>query len=101
MKGMVLFFLVVIGMLAMSFIAISLGSNNLIDTLEFSTFTSALCEKKDSLNYCRDELLVNCNGKILKAISGKDCNGFRIEDKVTGFAVFDEGWKDSRIVNFN
>lgn len=60
------------------------------NNFQFNTFTSAVCEEKDNLRYCRDELFVNCNGKILKADETKDCNGFKIENKVTGFAVFDK-----------
>lgn len=101
MKGIILFFLVVMGTLAMSFLAASLESGNPGDATEFSTFTSALCKKKGSFNYCRDELFVSCNGNILRAIAGHDCNGFKIENKVAGSAVFDEDWKDSRIISLN
>ena len=64
---------------------------------EFSTFTSAVCENKNDLVYCRDELFVNCNGEVSKAVDFVECNDIKMNaPKVTGFAVFEKGWKDPR-----
>ena len=92
MKGMVLFLLILVILSLFSFMAVSLSNDkkNLKENsknFEFKTFTSAVCETKNNLNYCRDELFVNCNGKISKSSEIKECNGFKIDNKVTGFAV--------------
>lgn len=55
-----------------------------------------MCEEKNDLFYCRDELFVNCNGKISNAADVAECNGFKIDNEISGFAVFDKGWKDTR-----
>ena len=68
-------------------------------SFEFKTFTSAVCESKTDVIQCRDELFVNCSGKILKADEFTDCNGIKIENqKVTGAATasFSKDWKDPR-----
>ena len=68
------------------------------DYVEFKTFTSAVCEEKNEFVYCRDELFVNCNGKISKSGEIEECNGINIDNfKVTGSAVFEKNWKDPRI----
>ena len=35
-------------------------------------------------------MFVDCNGKISKSAEIGECNGFKVEDKVTGFAVFEK-----------
>tara|TARA_Y100000310_G_scaffold345846_1_gene471155 strand:+ start:47958 stop:48248 length:291 start_codon:yes stop_codon:yes gene_type:complete len=60
----------------------------------FQTFTSAVCEENNGFVECKDELFVNCNGNISNNI--KECNGFSVMDKVSGFAVFEKDWKDPR-----
>lgn len=65
--------------------------------LEFSTFTSAVCEDNEDSVYCKDEIFVNCDGAISKASDVKECNGVKVEiPKALGFAVFDKDWKDPR-----
>lgn len=95
MRGLVIFLLVLVGLSLFSFIAVSLGTNkNEIKqdskSIEFRTFTSAVCEEKNDLRYCRDELFVNCNGKISKASEIKECNGFKVDNQVNGFAVLEK-----------
>ena len=65
---------------------------------EFKTFTSAVCDYSGDNVVCRDEIFVNCNGRISKSGELKECNGIRLDNpKVSGFAVFGEGWEDPRI----
>jgi hypothetical protein len=94
MRGLVIFLLVLAGLSLFSFMAVNSGTNK--DeikqdsrSIQFKTFTSAVCEEKNDLRYCRDVLFVNCNGKISKASEVQDCNGFKPDDRVTGFAVFE------------
>ena len=105
MRGLVIFVLALIGMASFSFIVIS--AKNIGDIkaeaqekpaiLEFSTFTSAVCESNDGLFECKDEFFVSCNGKVSKAVDAAECNGFKVEaPKALGFAVFDKDWKDPR-----
>ena len=101
MRGLVLLFLfVVIGVVFFSFTGTSINEepkkeNN--EQLEFSTFTSAVCENKEDFVYCKDEIFVNCNGNISKAIDVAECNGIRLDvPEASGFAVFEKGWKDPR-----
>ena len=94
MRGSVIFLLVLVGLSLFSFMAVSSGTNKDevkqdSKSIQFKTFTSAVCEEKNDLRYCMDVLFVNCNGKISKASEVQDCNGFRIDNKVTGFAVFE------------
>lgn len=99
MRGLVLLFLLFIGISSLIlFINISdLNNKENNQKFEFSTFTSAVCENKEGAVYCRDELFVNCNGNISKADGVAECGGITQNvPKVTGFAVFDEGWKDPR-----
>jgi|GEM_PF-2481491 hypothetical protein len=64
---------------------------------EFSTFTSAVCENNLDSVHCKDEIFVNCDGKISKAGDLKECNGFEVEiPKALGFAVFEKDWNDPR-----
>lgn len=100
MRGMVFVLLIVAIISLFSFIAFSMGSGKNQATeasnFEFKTYTSAVCEEKSGLVYCRDELFVSCNGKISRADEIGECNGFQINNGVTGFAVFESGWEASR-----
>ena len=101
MRGLVLLFISIIAAITLfGFLAESMkeNSNKKQDkNFEFSTFTSAVCENKNNAVYCKDELFVNCNGNISKASDIAECNGMSLDaPKVTGFAVFDENWKDPR-----
>lgn len=105
MRGLVIFLLVAIGMVSFSFIALSAKNINDVKNdalekpkiLEFSTFTSAVCENNKDVVKCRDEVFVNCNGKISKASEIPECNGFKAEiPKTLGFATFTKDWKDPR-----
>ena len=94
MKGLVIFLLIVVGLSLFSFMAISSSTNNKninqdSKNIQFKTFTSAVCETKNNLLYCKDVLFINCNGKLSKAGDIKECNGFKIDNKVTGFAVLE------------
>src|SRR3989338_260928 len=65
---------------------------------DFKTFTSAVCDYSGDAVVCKDELFVNCDGKISKSGEFKECNGINLDNsKVSGSAVFEEGWKDPRI----
>ena len=64
---------------------------------KFSIFTSAVCEDNLDFVHCRDEVFVNCSGKISKADDVAECNGITVDiPKATGFAVFEKEWKDPR-----
>lgn len=102
MRGLVIILLVLMGIASFSFVAANINSNK-IETkeehkeLEFSTFTSAICENKEEVVHCKDEIFVNCNGKISKAIDVAECNGIKLDiPKATGFAIFEKGWRDPR-----
>ena len=95
MKGLVIFFLIFVGLSLFGFMAVISSTNNDdikqdSKSIQFRTFTSAVCETENNLNYCRDELFVNCSGKVSKAEDTKECNGFKVDSKVTGFAVFEK-----------
>lgn len=103
MRGLVIFLLALVLIASFSFVAVSFNNNTKIHASEreflsdFSAFTSAVCEDKKDFVYCKDELFVNCNGKISKAVDVAECNGLRLDmPKVNGFAVFDKDWKDPR-----
>ena len=65
--------------------------------IEFKTFTSAVCENKQNAIHCKDNVFVNCNGKLSKAADVSECNGIKMDiPKETGFAVFEKDWKDPR-----
>ena len=105
MRGLVIFLLVLIGLVSFSFIAFNVDDKNnekmeakeQVKEFKFSTFTSAVCENKEEFVYCKDEVFVNCDGKISKAVEAAECNGFKVEaPKALGFAVFDKNWKDPR-----
>ncbi len=64
---------------------------------EFSTFTSAVCEGKNDVVHCKDEVFVNCDGNISKLDDATECNGIKLDvPKATGDAVFGKEWKDPR-----
>ncbi len=108
MRGLVLFVSVLVFMASFGFIASGIFSekdgtgteNNPkqeAKQLEFSTFTSAVCEKGKDVVKCRDEFFVNCNGTISKAIDVAECEGIKVEvPKALGFATFGKDWKDPR-----
>ena len=102
MRGLVIVLLILAVMLSFSFVAASINDKKTetkkeTKQLEFSTFTSAVCENKEEFVHCRDEVFVNCNGEISKAIDVAECNGIKFDvPQVTGFAVFDKDWKDPR-----
>lgn len=102
MRGSVIILLLLAVIASFSFMTYSTGNGETAKEtskqFEFSTFTSAVCENKEDLVHCKDELFVNCDGKIAKANDIKECNGIKIEaPKVLGFAVFEKDWKDPRI----
>ena len=106
MKGLVLFLLVIIVIGSLSFVVMSMDNLDLKNTkpklenkiTEFSTFTSAVCENKDKVVNCKDEVFVKCNGTISKAVDAAECNGIKINvPKATGFATFSKDWKDPRV----
>ena len=93
MRGLVSVMLVLIFISLFIFVALSVNReyNDFKESskgFEFKTFTSAVCEDKSDKIYCKDELFVACNGKISRADEIKECNGFKIDNKVTGFAAF-------------
>ena len=105
MKGLVLFILTLVVMASLSFVAASIYINDTqvkketerSQIIEFSTFTSAVCENKEEFVNCKDEVFVNCNGKISKAVDIAECNGIKLEvPKTLGFAVFEKEWRDPR-----
>ena len=100
MRGLAVFLSILTGLSLFSFIAVSSANSKADKTgnpnIQFKTFTSAVCENKGSFVHCRDEYFVNCNGKISSSAELKECNGFRISSKVSGFAVFEKEWKDPR-----
>jgi len=95
MRGSVIFLLVLVGLSLFSFMAVSSGTNKDevkqdSKSIQFKTFTSAVCEEKNDLRYCMDVLFVNCNGKLSKASEIKECNEFKVDNQVTGFAVLEK-----------
>lgn len=102
MRGLVSVMLVLIFLSLFSFMALSVNReyNDFKKSstgFEFKTFTSAVCEDKNDLVYCKDELFVNCNGKISKSSEIEECNGILLSKGVSGSAVFGKDWKDPRI----
>ena len=98
-----LLMLVVIVSLSFAVISINNTSENKIKNtqeakiLNFSTFTSAVCQNKNDLVDCKDEVFIKCNGKISRAADVTECNGIKINaPTITGAAVFDKNWKDPR-----
>ena len=105
MRGLVVVLIAVIGILSFSFVAVSINhadnknteAKEKIKSFEFSTFTSAVCENKADIVHCRDEVFVNCSGKVSKAVDVQECNGIKLDvPQSTGFAVFGDNWKDPR-----
>ena len=101
MGGSVILLLILAGIASFSFIALSTNSEKVSEQeskiLEFSTFTSAVCENKEDLVHCKDEIFVNCNGNISKAVDVAECSGIKLDvSKATGSAVFEKGWEDPR-----
>ena len=105
MRGLVVFLIAVIGILSISLVVanmdfLSIKEKNKKEEsqpFEFSSFTSAVCEKNEEVVNCKDEVFINCNGKISKAVDVNDCNGIILSvPKTTGFAVFEKDWKDPR-----
>lgn len=106
MRGLVLFLIILAVMVSFSFIVLSLGNSNnkkienkdQSKITEFSTFTSAVCEAKENVVECRDEVFVKCNGTVSKATDIAECNGLKIDvPKAIGFATFGKEWKDPRV----
>lgn len=104
MKGWIIFTLVLVVIASFSFVAANINFDAKIHAskheflpYEFSTFTSAVCENKEEVVFCKDEVFVNCNGEISKAIDVAECNGIKLDvPKATGFATFGKEWKDPR-----
>lgn len=105
MRGLVLFILVLVVMASFSFVAANIYINDTqaeketeeSQLIEFSTFTSAVCENQEAVVHCKDEVFVNCNGEISKAVDVAECNGIKVDvPKTLGFAVFGKEWKDPR-----
>ena len=101
MKGLVIFLLIVLGIVYFSFVAANMKSedsgNKESKEFEFSTYTSAVCYNESDFINCRDEVFVNCNGNVSKAIDVAECNGIKVDIlKATGFAVFEKEWQDPR-----
>ena len=106
MRGLVIFALILAVMASFGLIVNSINNDKNTDVnevkeeskpLEFSTFTSAVCENKENYVYCKDEFFVNCYGEISKAVDAAECNGIKIDTpKTLGFAVFEKDWKDPR-----
>ncbi|MBI2655483.1 hypothetical protein HYX06_03610 [Candidatus Woesearchaeota archaeon] len=103
MRGLVSVMLVMVSLSLFSFMALSVNKEydefkESSAVFEFNTFTSAVCDYSGNDVTCKDELFVNCNGKISKAGEIAECNGIILDRfKVTGSAVFEKGWKDTRI----
>ena len=101
MRGLVSVMIVLIFLSLFSFMALSV--NREYDEFkessagfEFSTFTSAVCDYSSDDVKCKDELFVNCNGKISKADEIAECNGISLTQGVSGFAIFEKNWQDPR-----
>ncbi|MBI2558381.1 hypothetical protein HYW20_03585 [Candidatus Woesearchaeota archaeon] len=103
MRGPVIVLLAIVIISSLSFIVLSINNEKTQNSesdkiLEFSTFTSAVCETKEEVIHCRDEIFMNCNGNVSNAVDVAECNGIRLDvPKVTGSAVFEKDWKDPRI----
>ena len=105
MRGLVILLIVLFVIASFSFVAASMSNSNnekiknndQNKIIEFSTFTSAVCESKEEAVHCKDEVFVNCNGSISKVIDVAECEGLKINvPKATGTAVFGNDWKDPR-----
>jgi len=101
MRGMVIFSLILVMLVSVSFLAVNINSDvgaaEDLDVMEFSTFTSAVCNENEDNIFCKDEVFVNCNGEISKVIGAAECDGITISvSKATGYAYFDKDWVDPR-----
>lgn len=102
MRGLVIFLTILAVIASVSFAAANINKDNVkaagqAKALEFSTFTSAVCERGKDAVRCKDEFFVNCNGEITKAADVAECNGIKVDvPKALGFATFDKDWKDPR-----
>lgn len=105
MRGLVLSLLILAAIASLGFAAANMKNMNNQKTavdeksmeLEFSTFTSAVCQNKAEFVQCKDEVFINCSGKISRADDAAECNGIGLDlPKASGFAVFEKGWKDTR-----
>ena len=104
MRGSVLFIIVsaaVLSLISIAAIANSLNANpskEQAKNLEFSTFTSAVCENSENFVHCKDEVFVKCNDKTSRLKDFSECNGMEIDiPQAVGFAVFDKEWKCTRM----
>ncbi len=105
MRGLVLLLLVLLAVASFGFAAANMKNMNNQKTAadekpiepEFSAFTSAVCQNKADFVQCKDEIFINCSGKISKADDAAECNGINLDlPKAAGYAVFEKGWKDPR-----
>ncbi|MBI2659180.1 hypothetical protein HYX05_03740 [Candidatus Woesearchaeota archaeon] len=102
MRGLVIFLTVLVVIVSVSFAAASISNEKSQakenpKILEFSTFTSAVCERGKDAVRCKDEFFVNCNGEITKTDGVAECNGMKVDaPKALGFATFGNDWKDPR-----
>lgn len=104
MRGLVIVLTILALIASFSFTVVNSSASNKetkasepAKNFEFSTFTSAVCENVEKVVKCKDEVFVNCDGKISKAIDAAECNGVRLDvPKATGSAVFGSDWKDPR-----
>ena len=94
MRGFVIFLLVIAVMASFSFVAANISTDKKeTKEFEFNTFTSAVCDNSQDFVHCKDEVFVNCNGKVSKAADVAECNGIKLDvPKTLGFAVFDKDW---------
>ena len=109
--GYILLFLAVITLIPIalsiknsaSITGMAIAENAEKESLEFKTYTKAVCEKRDGLTYCQDEFFANCNGYEF-IIPRNDARPIRCgslafkipENKVNGMGIFEENWKDPR-----
>ena len=103
MRGLVVFLIILVVIASVSFAAANISNVNFkaqeqAKDLQFSTFTSAVCERGKDVVRCKDEFFVNCNGEISKAADVAECNGMRVDvPKALGFSTFGKDWKDPRV----
>ena len=102
MRGLVIFSIVLGVIASVSFAAANINNNVKTEEqakeLQFSTFTSAVCERGKDVVKCKDEFFVNCNGETTKAADVAECNGIKVDvPKALGFATFGKEWKDPRV----
>ncbi len=93
MKRLVLVLLVLIALSLFSFMVVCFRNeykSAKSSGLQLKIFTSAVCDTSGDFVNCKDGLFVNCNGKISKSDEIEECNGFKLDDKVTGLSVFEK-----------